>query len=41
MLVDRFPFAVYYKIFKSEIVVYSVLDMRTNPDTINTRLDSL
>ena len=41
MLVDKFPFAVYYKIFKSAVVVYSVLDMRMNPDTINKQLDSL
>ncbi len=41
MLIDKFPFAVYYKIFKSEVVVYSVLDTRMNPDTINTQLDSL
>ena len=41
MLVDKFPFAVYYIILKSAVVVYSVLDTRMNPDTINAQLDSL
>ena len=41
MLVGKFPYAVYYKIFKDKVVVYSVLDMRMNPDNINAQLDSL
>ena len=41
MLVDKFPYAVYYKIFDDKVVVFSVLDMRMNPDRINTQLDSL
>ena len=41
MLVDKFPFAVYYKIFADKVVVFSVLDTRMNPDGINAQLDSL
>ena len=41
MLVDKFPYAVYYKIVDDKVVVYSVLDMRMNPDSINAQLDSL
>ena len=41
MLVDKFPYAVYYKIFDDKVVVFSVLDMRMNPDSINVQLDSL
>jgi len=41
MLVDKFPYAVYYKIFDDRVVVYSVLDMRMNPDNVNAQLDSL
>lgn len=41
MLVDKFPYAVYYKIFDNKVMVFSVLDMRMNPDSINAQLDSL
>lgn len=41
MLVDKFPYAVYYKIFDDKVMVFSVLDMRMNPDSINAQLDSL
>ena len=41
MLVEKFPFAVYYKIFGDMVVVYTILDMRKNPETINSQLDSL
>ena len=37
MLVDKFPFAVYYKIFGDKVVVFSVLDTRMNPETINAQ----
>ena len=41
MLVDRFPYAVYYKILNDTVVVLSVLDTRMNPETIDAQLDSL
>ncbi|MBO5905771.1 MAG: type II toxin-antitoxin system RelE/ParE family toxin [Kiritimatiellae bacterium] len=41
MLIDKFPFAAYYKIYKDMVVVFSVLDTRMDPGTINSRLDSL
>lgn len=41
MLVEKFPFAVYYKIFEDAVVVYSVLDTRQNPETINSQLDRI
>ena len=41
MLIDKFPFAVYYKIDRDTVVVFSVLDTCMNPDTINSQLDSL
>ena len=41
MLVDKFPFALYYKIFGDKVIVFSVLDTRMNPETIHAQLDSL
>ncbi len=41
MLIDKFPFAVYYKIYKDKVIVFSVFDTRMNPDAINSQLDSL
>ena len=38
MLARRFPFAVYYKITASDIIVYAVLDCRRNPAWIRKRL---
>ncbi len=38
LLSRRFPFAVYYEIVGSMILVVAVLDCRRNPDWIKTRL---
>jgi len=37
-LAKRFPYAVYYKIDETVIVVWRVLDMRRHPDTIRRAL---
>lgn len=31
MLSKRFPFAIYYKMFSEEVLVYAILDCRRNP----------
>jgi plasmid stabilization system protein ParE len=38
LLAKRFPFAVYYRIIHSEVVVFAVLDCRRNPIWIRERL---
>lgn len=38
LLAKRFPFAVYYRIQKKEVIVYAVLDCRRNPAWIRKRL---
>lgn len=38
LLTKRFPFAVYYRIIHSEVVVFAVLDCRRNPIWIRERL---
>ena len=38
LLARRFPFAVYYEIVETEILVIAVLDCRRNPDWIRVRL---
>lgn len=40
MLAKRFPFAVYYQIDNETVVVYRVLDLRQNPDTLKKKLSS-
>lgn len=37
LLSKRFPFAVYYKIEKSTIIIYAILDCRRNPIWIKNR----
>jgi len=39
LLSKRFPFAVYYTVEKSDIIVYAVLDCRKNPAWIAGRLE--
>jgi len=39
LLSKRFPFAIYYKIENSDIIVYAVLDCRTKPAWIEGRLE--
>jgi len=39
MLSKRFPFAIYYTVENQNIVVYAVLDCRSNPTWIEGRLD--
>jgi plasmid stabilization system protein ParE len=38
MLSKQFPFAIYYKSAKDQVVVYAVLDCRRNPAWIRKRL---
>ena len=38
LLAKRFPFAVYYRIIGHEVVVFAVLDCRSNPSWARTRL---
>ncbi len=38
MLSKRFPFAIYYKVAKDQVVVYTVLDCRRNPAWIRKKL---
>jgi len=38
LLSKRFPFAVYYRILKKEVVIMAVLDCRRNPSWIRERL---
>ena len=38
MLLKRFPFAIYYKVAKGQVVVYAVLDCRRNPAWIRKKL---
>ncbi len=35
----RFPFAVYYRLVRGDVLVYAVLDCRRNPAWIRGRLD--
>mgnify|MGYP001558731832 CR=1 FL=1 len=37
-LISRFPFGIYYKIERKRIVVFAVLDLRQNPERIQSRL---
>jgi hypothetical protein len=37
-LISRFPFGSYYKIEGKRIVVFAVLDLRQNPESIQSRL---
>jgi hypothetical protein len=39
MLSKRFPFAIYYRVDRSEILVYAVLDCKRNPAWIKDRLE--
>ncbi|MBL4775710.1 MAG: hypothetical protein JKY87_06615 [Mariprofundus sp.] len=39
MLSHRFPFAVYYEVSNSVVIVVAVLDMRRNPVWIHSQLD--
>ncbi|MFH0985442.1 MAG: type II toxin-antitoxin system RelE/ParE family toxin [Candidatus Omnitrophota bacterium] len=39
MLSKRFPFAVYYKIAESKVLVYAILDCRRSPAWIRGRFD--
>lgn len=39
MLSKRFPFAIYYKVFHDEALVYAVLDCRRNPAWIRKQLN--
>ncbi len=38
LLAKRFPFAVYYRISKDEVLITAVLDCRRNPSWIRERL---
>jgi plasmid stabilization system protein ParE len=38
LLSKRFPFAIYYKIFKDQVLVVAVLDCRQNPSWIRQKL---
>jgi len=38
MLSKRFPFAIYYKVAKGQVLVYAVLDCRWNPAWIRKKL---
>ena len=38
LLAKRFPFAVYYRLSKEEIIVYAVLDCRRDPAWIRKKL---
>ena len=40
-LARRFPYAVYYRILKSEAVVFRVLDCRRNPRSIRKSLKAM
>ena len=37
-LISRFPFGIYYTIERKRIVVFAVLDLRQNPEKIQSRL---
>ena len=39
MLSKRFPFAIYYTVENNNVVVYGVLDCRSDPAWIESRLD--
>ena len=39
-LSKRFPFAIYYKIEKDIVIVYSVFDCRNNPNKIISKLSN-
>lgn len=38
MLSKRFPFAVYYRVIDGEVIVFAVLDCRSNPSWARERL---
>jgi hypothetical protein len=40
LLATKFPYAIYYDIVKHTIIIYAVLDTRSNPKTINSLLNS-
>jgi len=37
MLSKRFPYAIYYKLEKDEVIVYAILDCRQDPKKIEKR----
>ena len=37
-LISRFPFGIYYKIEGKRIVVFAILDLRQDPESIQSRL---
>ena len=37
-LSKRFPFAIYYKIKKENVIIYSIFDYRSNPNKIINKL---
>ena len=39
MLAKRFPFAIYYDVFVTSIVVVAVLDLRRNPKSLHQQLN--
>ncbi|EKD26511.1 MAG: hypothetical protein ACD_79C01144G0002 [uncultured bacterium] len=39
LLSKRFPYAIYYKINKDIVLIYSVLDCRKNPNWIKNKLN--
>ncbi|MGZ5051741.1 MAG: type II toxin-antitoxin system RelE/ParE family toxin [Methylobacter sp.] len=41
MLAKRFPFAIYYDVFETAIVVIAVLDLRRNPIELRKQLNRI
>jgi len=39
MLSRRFPFAIYYRVYGEEVLVYAVLDCRRRPAVLRKRLN--
>lgn len=39
MLCRRFPFAIYYRVYGEEVLVYAVLDCRRRPAVLRKRLN--
>jgi plasmid stabilization system protein ParE len=39
LLANRFPFAVYYRVIRDEVLVYRVLDCRSDPRSIRLALE--
>ena len=38
-LVPKFPYGIYYKIEETRIVIFGILDLRQDPDSIQFRLE--